>query len=1384
METANVAEVAEEIDEDPIPPLPPESSGMTMIIPVIVNGTRTAAVIDTGSQATMASKTFCSQAGVNLVDDHTITIRGIGNEMGMSAKVALEVPILIGNGLYHWSVLAGDIREDFLIGLDLLHAIGAILDLQQGYLKIGDSIIVADYITNAQGLSVAVSPVVINERTTLPSVHGQSVICDILDKFQVGSKIIVEPIPSTSPLIFRSCVLEYQPHVNISMANLSPSTASMQVGTIIGTAQPVENITPWEVDATDTKDCPDVPTEVQESTEFTKGATTTTQSTFPELPSHLMQLYDRSLENLKGEEESLELKQLLCTYADVFACHDFDLGEFSTIMHRIDTGNAPPVRHGLRRTPLGFQAEEESHLQKMVDHGIIQASASEWAAAPVIVKKKDGKYRYCVDYRSLNKLTRKDSFPLPLIEECLDALANNAFFSTLDMASGYWQILIHPDDRHKTAFITKYGLFEHVRLAMGLCNSPATYQRIMTYVLQNMLWQNVLVYLDDLIILGSDFKNHLSTLEEVFRRFRQHNLKFKPKKCELFKTEVDFLGRRVGQQGISIPDAKVKSMLEWSVPVTRKQLEAFLGFVNYHRLFISNMADVTNVLYRLVQETSPAEPLRWKDEHQAAFCILRDAMTTAPVLAYPNATGMFILDVDASDVAIGAELLQIQEDEERVIAYGSQSLTKAQQRYCTTRKELLALMTFLNHFRFYLLGRYFLVRTDHNSLTWLMQFKHLQGQLARWLEAISQFDFQLVHRPGKSHANADGLSRSVSDDCPYYQAGIPLEQLPCGGCEHCAKMHHQWERFENFVDDVMPLTVRHITVPERELEGFTFIMDDVDWKTEQANDPDLAIVIRWLSDPPDQGTLFMQNATVKHLWRMKDQLTLRDDILFYKWKEVTTTKLLIVVPRKLRAEIISQTHGNVCSGHPGPEKNYLLIRRKFFWPAMKTDITIHARDCDLCCRHKKAKQRPRAPMIRFHAGVPMERIHLDILGPLAVTPRHNKYVLVMVDQFTKWVELEALPDQTADTVARAFVESFICRMGCALNVFTDQGKNFESQLFYEVCNLLQMAKSRTTPYRPSANGQVERMNREIMAKLRIHIDGKQGEWDKYLPFVGMAIRATVNRSTGFTPNLMMLGREVTLPVNLFAHIPEESTPDATEYVQHLREVLQEVHDCAREKLGTALQERKRTYDQKVHADYFETGDLVYLLDSAARKGQSRKLQPVYTGPFLVVKKCSDCLYVITNSRGRRQVLHHDRLRRCADSNIPFWARRERRKLFETTEEDGIAEEVPDEAYDLTDLFSEDNKTTEPQSLQQPDSTDPIVDDGTDLHGNCQVDNSDNTMTCHDQTVPTPEESADQPRLAQSQRSGRQRRMPFWLKDFILERGITGQQAASGHNPPN
>lgn len=469
-----------------------------------------------------------------------------------------------------------------------------------------------------------------------------------------------------------------------------------------------------------------------------------------EIPDHLRDLFQRSQEHLDASQTQ-ELAHLLIDWADVFSKSDYDLGHFTAVKHQIDTGIAKPIRQRMRRTPLGFEAEEEDHLTKMLGSGVIQPSASEWASPLVLVRKKDGSVRWCIDYRALKSVTVKDAFPLPLISECLDTLGGTVFLSTLDLASGYWQIELEEADRNKTVFITKHGLFEHTRMGFMLCNGPATFQRAIQLVLQGLTWRQVLAYLDDVIVVGHSFKHHLDNLKEVLGRFRQYHLKLKARKCALFQTSVTFLGRVVSKDGIAINPKNITAVQAWPRPQNVTQVEAFLGFVNYHRDHLKDYAASAAPLYELTGSKGRKLPFKWEDHHQQAFEHLRTCMSTAPVLGFPRAEGAFILDTDASDTAIGAWLIQVQDGLDRVIAYGSYVLTPAQRRYCTTRKELLAVIRFTRQFRHYLLGRKFTIHTDHSSLAWLIGFKNIEGQLARWLEELSQYDMKVIHRPGVKH---------------------------------------------------------------------------------------------------------------------------------------------------------------------------------------------------------------------------------------------------------------------------------------------------------------------------------------------------------------------------------------------------------------------------------------------------------------------------------------------------------------------------------------------------------------------------------------------------------------------------------------------------------
>ena len=320
---------------------------------------------------------------------------------------------------------------------------------------------------------------------------------------------------------------------------------------------------------------------------------------------------------------------------------------------------------------------------------------------------------------------------------------------------GYlWQVEISEQDRQKTAFYTTEGLYEFKVMPFGLCNALATFQRLMDLILAGLQWSQCLVYLDDVIIIGKTFEEHLLNLKSVFTRISEAGLKLQPSKCAFLQQKVQYLGHIMSKDGVEADPEKIEKVASWAAPTSPRE-QQFLGFANYYRRFIRDFALIARPLHCLTERTAK---FRWTNECQAAFEELRRRLTTDPVLAYPDFSRQFILDTDASDTGIGAVLSQVDENgRERVISYGSRLLTKPERRYCVTRRELLAVVTFTRQYRSYLAGQRFTLRTDHDSLTWLRNFKEPEGQLVRWLEKLQEFDFEIVHRRGKKHSNADAL---------------------------------------------------------------------------------------------------------------------------------------------------------------------------------------------------------------------------------------------------------------------------------------------------------------------------------------------------------------------------------------------------------------------------------------------------------------------------------------------------------------------------------------------------------------------------------------------------------------------------------------------------
>ena len=870
----------------------------------------------------------------------------------------------------------------------------------------------------------------------------------------------------------------------------------------------------------------------------------------------LLDLVEKNGADLTGDQKD-KFYTLLINYSSIFATTDLELGKTNKLHHQIETGNATPIRQAVRRICSVRREEVRGLLKQMQEKDVIQQSSSPWASLIVLVKKKDGTTRFCVDYRKLNNVTRKDAYPLPRIDSTLDTLSGSQWFSTLDLVSGYWQVEIDEKDQPKTAFCTTEGLYEFKVMPFGLCNAPATFQRLMDLVLAGLQWSHCLVYIDDVIILGRDYDDHLQNLQVVFERLLQAGLKLKPSKCAFFQQQVQYLGHLISPSGVRPDPTKTEKVATWPKPTSTRSVQQFLGFANYYRRFIKDFAQIAKPLHQL---TERGIAFSWSKDCEDFFNVLRDCLSGAPLLVFPNFNKPFILDTDASDIGIGAVLSQADEEgRERVVAYGSRLLSKSERKYCVTRRELLAVVVFTKQFRPYLFGHKFVLRTDHGSITWLRNFKEPEGQLARWLEKLQEFNFEVVHRRGRKHTNADALSR-----------------LPCSQCKRDS---HNAE----------PKAVLAVSFsPDPSAEELSQL---------QRDDPTIGPVLQAMTTGkrPDKDELKQFSLHTNRLFALWDQLVLQDSVLYRHFISADGIQdcLQLIAPKSQHQKILEELHSGAVAGHLGEEKTLNRLRQRFYWPGHFNDVRDFCRTCPVCIATKTPPPKCRAELKPIKPGYPMQIVAVDILGPLPESDAGNSYLLVVGEYFTRWMEAFPIPNQEAVTVARTLIDKYFCRFGLPEQLHSDQGKQFVSDLLKEVCRVLRIAKSRTTAYHPQSDGLVERYNRTLLSMLSTCANEHPFKWEDYVQKVCMAYNTSIQATTEYTPYYLMFGREARLPIDCMFECPTQSTV-ATEYAGQLSTSLNAAYEMVREKVGLKQNRQKEAYDKRIHGPFHSPGDLVLL----------------------------------------------------------------------------------------------------------------------------------------------------------------------------------------------
>ena len=368
------------------------------------------------------------------------------------------------------------------------------------------------------------------------------------------------------------------------------------------------------------------------------------------------------------------------------------------------------------------------------------------------------------------------------------------------------------------------------------------------------------------------------------------------------------------------------------------------------------------------------------------------------------------------------------------------------------------------------------------------------------------------------------------------------------------------------------------------------------------------------------------------------------------------TTLRILVPRVIRRELVDHMHNSVFGGHLGTKKTINKILQKHYWYNLGDDVKVWMKRCDVCAANKLPGKKLVASMGDMRTGATMDRLAVDVMGPLPLSHRGNQYIQVVTDAFTKWVEIQAIPDQTALTCAEHLVDAVISRFGCLLTLHSDQGRNYEGKLINELCKLLEIRKTRTTPRRPQCNGQTERFNCTMTQMIKAYIKGEQRDWDVHLAYLCAGYRASKHEATGFTPNFLMLGREVRLPGDVTITDPDGTPTGCVEYVDKLRERLHTAHQIARQQLKTRTEKQKERYDSHSHAHKYKTGDLVWYKNEVKHEGISPKLQANYVGPYLVLRNYSNMDYLIQKTKQKQPiVIHHDKLKPYEGTTKLKWA---------------------------------------------------------------------------------------------------------------------------------
>jgi len=857
------------------------------------------------------------------------------------------------------------------------------------------------------------------------------------------------------------------------------------------------------------------------------------------------------------------------------------IGRTNLLSMSIDTSSHAPISLPPYQASPNERRLIDAQLEELEAQGIIEDSNSPWAAPVVLVRKKDGGARVCVDYRRLNALTKTDCYPIPRIDDLLAHLAGKKWFSTFDANKGFHQVpLSCSEDREKTAFRTHAGLKQFTCMPFGLKNGPAVFQRLMDRVLGKHKWRIALVYIDDLIIFSDTFEEHMEHCATVLKLVAQSGLTLSPKKTRLCYQEITALGHCISNLGLGTAKGKIQAVAQWKVPRNAKQVQQFLGLATYYRRFVQGFASTAQPLTRLLAKGAV---FRWGPEEAAAFQALKAALISSPILAHPNYAAPFQLYTDASGIGLGAILSQRNaQGHEAVICYTSRQLRPEERNYSATELECLAIVWALRKLHAYVDGAQVELITDHSALQWLYDYKGNNKRILKWSLEIqaSRETMKITHRAGREHGNADALSRQPLPTIHHHTAITTCTPQPHALADH-ARAYSEDPFFAPIVSALTPSSAHANQTAALRYKDFTLTA---------------------------QGLLYYAPAACEHP--------------------------RLCVPQCQVNSMLYEYHDAPVAGHLGFDKTYAQLRARFFWPNMAKTVKSHVLSCDSCQRNK-ASQRPPAGLLQ-PLPIPSgkwEDISMDFVSGLPPTRGQGfDAILVVVDRLTKM--MHAIPthsDAPMSVTARLFTDHIFRLHGLPKTIVTDRDAKFTSLFWRSLFTLLGTKLHYSTAHHPQTDGQTERANRTVSEMLRHYVAQCPYKWHETLSLIEFAYNKSHHPSIDTSPFLLNYGIEPRAPHELFLdHLQRHDHRDVHPRLQQFVNAMQSRLRAAQDAIQLAQLKQQRYHDQHHRYQRFRTNDLVLLdtryLSSSHFPNLPKRLRPKFIGPFRVAEEISANAY--------------------------------------------------------------------------------------------------------------------------------------------------------------